>query len=218
MESVTSKIHQLWGLSFFWKCSKYYLHFKNADKNWENVFTSRGNCIWIAYFKLSLPRREYFWLTVKSSLRFCISLRETFSNLIAFRVTNKFGKKLCHSDFSTVWSHWPCCLSKGSLKRDFCDIYLTTFFEMRSSEIHKLWGSTFFWKCSKFYFYFINSEKNWEKASCFFDNYTWVGCVNLSLLRRENLRSAVNVLTNSPNILHITKRDFFQLHWLHFDQ
>ena len=31
------------------------------------------------------------------------------------------------------------------------------------------------------------------------------------ILRREYVDSAVNVLTNSPNILGLTKADFFQL-------
>ena len=40
----------------------------------------------------------------------------------------------------------------------------------------------------------------------------------LSLLRREYLLSAVNVLINSLKILQRTKRDFFQLNYLHSDQ
>ena len=40
----------------------------------------------------------------------------------------------------------------------------------------------------------------------------------LPLLRREYLSSEVNGLTNSPEILHITNRDFFQLNCLHSDQ
>ena len=35
-------------------------------------------------------------------------------------------------DFTTVLSHLPCCLSKGPLKRDFLDIYLTTLFGIRN--------------------------------------------------------------------------------------
>ena len=41
---------------------------------------------------------------------------------------------------------------------------------------------------------------------------------NLFVLRREYLSSAVNVLTNKLKILHITKRDSFQLNCLHSDQ
>ena len=35
--------------------------------------------------------------------------------------------------------------------------------------------------------------------------------VKVCILRREYVYSAVNVLTNSPNILDLTKADFFQL-------
>ena len=57
-----------------------------------------------------------------------------------------------------------------------------------------------------------------KKLLCFLDHCVWIDCVNLSLLRRENLWPAVNVLTNSPKILHITKRGFFQLNWFQVDQ
>ena len=61
-------------------------------------------------------------------------------------------------------------------------------------------------------------KKNWEKAFCFLDNCIWIGCVNWSLVRRVNLWPVVNALTNRQKILHITKRDIFQLHSLHIDQ
>ena len=38
--------------------------------------------------------------------------------------------------------------------------------------------------------------------------------LKLSLLRKEHLLSADDVLTNSPNILNISKRDFFQFNYL----
>ena len=50
------------------------------------------------------------------------------------------------------------------------------------------------------------------------DNIVWIGCVQLSPLRREYLSSAVNVLTNSLKISHMTKRDFFKLNYLRSDQ
>ena len=37
-ESVYSEIQKLWGSSFFSKCLKFNLYFKNAAKNWEKVF------------------------------------------------------------------------------------------------------------------------------------------------------------------------------------
>ena len=54
-------------------------------------------------------------------------------------------------------------------------------------------------------------KKNWQKGFCFLDNCNCSCSVKLSLLRREYLPSVVNVLTDSPKTLHITKRDFFQL-------
>ena len=48
-----------------------------------------------------------------------------------------------------------------------------------------------------------------EKFFCFLDNCIRICCVKLSLLRREYLLSAANVLKKRPKILHITKRDFF---------
>ena len=57
-----------------------------------------------------------------------------------------------------------------------------------------------------------------EKFFCFWDNCIWIGCVKLFLLRREYLSSAVNVVRNSLNILHISKRDFFQVKFLLSDQ
>ena len=126
--------------------------------------------------------------------------------------------KLVYSDFSTVWSHLPCCLSKGPLKCDFLDIYLTTFFGIRSFGNTSYMRVIFYQKCSKVYLHFKNAEKNWEGPFCFLDHCIWIGSLNLSLLRREKMWPAVNVLANSPNILHITKRDFFQFNCAHIDE
>ena len=53
--------------------------------------------------------------------------------------------------------------------------------------------------------------KNPEKVFCFKDNGVGTFCVKICILRREYVYSAVNVLTNSPNILDLTKADFFKL-------
>ena len=110
---------------------------------------------------------------------------------------------------NSVWAHSPCCLSKGTVKRHFLDIYLTTFLWVRN------FGNTlavkvifFVWNRSKFNIDLKTAEKNGEIIFCFWDNYIWNGCVKLSLLRREYLSLAVNVLTNSLKILLITKSDF----------
>ena len=71
----------------------------------------------------------------------------------------------------------------------------------------------FFWKISKLNVDFKNAEKNWEKVFCFFDNSISIGCVKFFLLRTEYLSSAVNVVTNSLNVLHSTNIVFFQLNY-----
>ena len=53
---------------------------------------------------------------------------------------------------------------------------------------------------------------------CFWDNCIWFCRVNPSLLRREYFWLAVNVFPNTPKILHIPQRGFFQLNCLHSDQ
>ena len=61
-------------------------------------------------------------------------------------------------------------------------------------------------------------EKIQKKPCVFVDNGVRIGCVKLSLLRREYLSSAVNVLTNTYKALHLTKTDFFRLNYLQNDQ
>ena len=51
----------------------------------------------------------------------------------------------------------------------------------------------------------------------FWDNGVRIGSVNLSLLRREYLSSAVNVLTNTDKALDLPKTDFFQVNYLQND-
>ena len=100
----------------------------------------------------------------------------------------------------------------------FCTYILPRFPECVISEINQLWGSSFFWKYSKFKVDFENATKNSEKAFCFWDNYVRIGCVKLSLLRKEYLSSAVNVLKNSYKALPLTKTDFFWHKYLPDDQ
>ena len=55
-----SEIQDLWASSFWSKCSKFQLDFKNAAKNSENVFCWLNNCMLIGIVKLSLLRTGYF--------------------------------------------------------------------------------------------------------------------------------------------------------------
>ena len=61
-------------------------------------------------------------------------------------------------------------------------------------------------------------QKKIGKSFLFGDNRVRIGCVKLSLLRREYLSSAVNVLTNSFEAFRLTKTDFFRLNYLPNDQ
>ena len=63
----------------------------------------------------------------------------------------------------------------------------------------------------------MQKKKNQKNVLCG-DNCVRIGCVKLSLLRREYLSSAVNVLTNSYKALRLTKTDFFRLNYLPNDQ
>ena len=61
-------------------------------------------------------------------------------------------------------------------------------------------------------------EKKIEKKFFYvLDNWISIGCVKMPLLRREYLSSAINVLTNSPKMFHMTKRDFLKLNFLDSD-
>ena len=70
----------------------------------------------------------------------------------------------------------------------------------------------------KFKLNFQNAVKNSEKNFCFWDNCIWIGIVKLSVLRTGYFSSAANVLTSSPKIVHVNKRDIFQLNRLGRDQ
>ena len=52
-------------------------------------------------------------------------------------------KVLYDADLKSVLARLSCYFSKGPLKRDFLDIYLTTFSESVTSEIQKLSGPSF---------------------------------------------------------------------------
>ena len=73
-------------------------------------------------------------------------------------------------------------------------------------------------KCSRFNLYFKNAAKNSEKVFCFWNNCIWTGIVKFSLLRKGYLSSPVKVLTSSPKIWHVNKRDFLWLNCLGSDQ
>ena len=135
-----------------------------------------------------------------------------------FTVINKYGKAAV-VDIGTVFGA-VFLVGSGSVLWNvtFQTLIQSHFSESVISEIHCLWGSSVFRKYSKFNVDYRNAEKNWEKVSCFWDNSIWIGCIKLSLLRREYLSAALKVLTNCLKILHSTKRNFLQLILVHSDQ
>ena len=54
-------------------------------------------------------------------------------------------------------------------------------------------------------------EQKSTKGISFLDNCIRICCGIICLLSREYWPSAVNMLTSSPKILHITKRDILQV-------
>ena len=66
----------------------------------------------------------------------------------------------------------------------------------------------FFWKYWKFNADSKTAEKNSEKIFRFWDKSIWIVCIHLSLLIREYLSSAVNVLRKGLKNFHVSKSDF----------
>ena len=66
----------------------------------------------------------------------------------------------------------------------------------------------FFGKCSKFNAYSKNAEKNREKIFDFWDKFIWIVCIHLSLLTREYMSWAVNVLREGMKNFQGSKSDF----------
>ena len=78
--------------------------------------------------------------------------------------------KLVSLRFQHCLIQLPCCLSKGPLKRDFLDIYLTTFFGILNFVKTSAMRAIFFLKVFKRCLHFKNTEKNLEKSYWLLDN------------------------------------------------
>ena len=147
-------------------------------------------------------------------IRLCVWLKQTFSDSITFQIISKYGNRAVvqiPTVFEPVY-HVVCqrVLWNGT----FWTYILPGFLECVISKRNQLWESSFFWKCSKFNVDFENTRKHCEKAFNFWDNCVRIGSIKFSLLRREYLSSAINVLINSYKALGLTKTDFFRLNYL----
>ena len=105
----------------------------------------------------------------------------------------------------------PCRLSRGPLKRELLDIYLSTSFVVGNFGNTKAMSVIFFWKCSKFHADWKKAQIYPNKMLCFWDKYIWIVLIHLSLLMREYLSSAVNVLRKGLKNWHVSMSDFCNL-------
>ena len=129
--SVSSEIHQLWGLSFSLKCSKLNLNLGNAKRKSEIIFPFWDNCIWKCCNKLPLLRREYLSSAINELTNSPNILHITqgdFFNLTCFQREQWILYMFFCSDFNSASARFSCYLSNEPLKLDFLDIYLSTFF------------------------------------------------------------------------------------------
>ena len=177
------------------------------------------NSIWNGCVKLSLLRREYLSSVVNGLTNSIKILHSTKIDFFAFNYLPSDKGNGAVVQIATVFvAVYSVSCQRVLWKRNFQSFIYSPFSENVISEIHRLWGSSFFWKCWKFNVDFKNAEKNWEKTFGFWDISIWIGCIKLSLLKREYLSSAVNMLTNSFEILHSTKKAFCQLSYFRSDQ
>ena len=86
------------------------------------------------------------------------------------------------------------------------------FSQSITSKIFKLSSSSFFFTiCAWFRVDFQNAIKLWELVFHFQDTCVWTSCREFFQLWGEYMWSAVNVLTNSCNILDLIQKIIFQL-------
>ena len=122
--------------------------------------------------------------------------------LWSLRLNQRFGP------FRMLSVKW---FSEKVLIRHFCNHVLRnpSFGKYISCQGH------LFLKMFKIWCRFEKCTKNWEKVFCFRDKCIWFGCIKFTLLRREYLPLAINLLTNSLKIFHGTKRNSSQLNYIH---
>ena len=73
-------------------------------------------------------------------------------------------------------------------------------------------------KMFKIWCTFQKWRKKFSKSFFFLDNFISIGCGKFSVVWRKYLSSAISLITNSPKISDITKRDIFQLHFPHSNE
>ena len=120
---------------FFLQMFKISCTFRKSKKKFRKAFCFWDNCVRIGCVKLCLLRREYWSSAVNvltNTYKALHLIKTDFFRLNYLQSDHWIWQRCCGSDHNSVWTRLPCCQSKGPLKQDFLDIYLTTFFGVRN--------------------------------------------------------------------------------------
>ena len=206
---------------FFWKVRKILSKFQKCRRKFQKFFSFLNKCIWIDCVNLSLLRTENLWPAVnvftKSPKIFHITKRDFFQLSFLYIDWYKYAEGSLVRILAVFGFLYYAVLRRIFRNGTFKTFIWWRFSESVISKILQLWGSSFF-KNFKILSAFQKCRQEKEKVFPFRGNFIGIGCVQLSLLRREYLWPADNVLKNSPKIFPITKKDFFELNCLHRDQ
>ena len=162
---------KLWGSSFFWKCSKLNLILENAKTNSANIFPFWDNWIWKCSYKVSRLKRKYLSYAINaltnSPKNFHI-IQTDFFQLSCLYTDQQILERCDRSDFKSVSARLPCHLSKGPLKWEFLDIYLTTYSGVRKFKNTSTMKVMLFWKIFKIKSKFSKLRKKFTEYFWFF--------------------------------------------------
>ena len=146
--------------------------------------------MWIGCLKLSVLTREYLSSVINMLTNILKNLHITKRVLFPTQLPSQWSinmVKVVWVKFQHCLLHLTCYFPKGPRKEDFLEISLTTFFGVRNLGNTSAMRTMFFLKSSKFNLAFKNAEKNSENDFCSWNNWIWIRCLKLSLLRREYL-------------------------------
>ena len=108
MQSITPELNQLWGSSFFSKCSKFHVDFRNKKHNSENALNFGDNYTLIGYVKHSLLLGVDM---LSSSLNISETTKKEFLELKFFQIDKKIWQNYCRGDLESVSDDSTCWLS-----------------------------------------------------------------------------------------------------------
>ena len=100
----SANIESMKRMFFFSKCSKFYVDFKNAIKNWENVFCLEVNCVRTCSGNFCLLWEEYMWSAVnvlKDGPNNWYRTKRDDKELTLFDINGKLAWKWCCAHLSS---------------------------------------------------------------------------------------------------------------------